>query len=123
MPNFDVVVLGGGSAGEVVASGVAEGAMSVALVEEHLVGGEGPYVACMPSKTMLRAAHLRASIGRAAELGASAGVIDPGDGGAAFARAVARRDEIADHRDDGSAAKGLVESGVTIVRGRGRITG
>src|SRR5437764_15247037 len=118
MDAFDVIVLGGGTAGETLSSTLAEAGCSVALVEVRLVGGECPYLACMPSKAMLRSASARALIGRARELGATADDLDPGDGASAFAAAVARRDEVADHRDDTEAAKALDQAGVTLIRGR-----
>src|ERR671927_1436966 len=51
---FDVVVLGAGPAGEVAAGRLADGGLSVAVVEDRLVGGECSFWACMPSKGLLR---------------------------------------------------------------------
>lgn len=109
MDHFDVVVLGAGSAGEVISAELVSAGRTVALVEELRVGGECPYVACMPSKAMLRSARLHHE--------ASA----PPDDDAAFLQAVRRRDEITDHRDDLRASSELQASGVELVRGRGRI--
>src|SRR3954471_20176206 len=98
MDTYDVVVLGAGSAGEVVARTVAEAGRSVALVEALRVGGECPYVACMPSKAVLRSAQARYDAARLSELGgASAPPVldDPADG---FRRAAERRDEVSEHR-------------------------
>ncbi|HEY0717310.1 MAG TPA: NAD(P)/FAD-dependent oxidoreductase [Streptosporangiaceae bacterium] len=100
MPEFDVVVLGGGTAGVHVAAEVASSGRSVALVEAGLVGGESPYLACLPSKTLLEAA------GR----------------GEAWENAVARRDEVASYLDDTAAASRLIEAGVTLLRGTGQVT-
>jgi dihydrolipoamide dehydrogenase len=118
--HFDVVVLGGGSVGEVVAPAVARAGRSVAIVEVLRVGGECPYVSCMPSKAMLHAAHLRRAAAGDRWLGIA---IDAETAGDAYAAAAARRDVIAEHRDDRATAKRLQEEGVTILRGDGRITG
>ena len=56
MGAFDVVVLGGGTAGVHVALEVAGGGRSVALVEAGLIGGESPYLACLPSNSPLLSA-------------------------------------------------------------------
>ncbi|HET6794238.1 MAG TPA: NAD(P)/FAD-dependent oxidoreductase, partial [Acidimicrobiales bacterium] len=123
MESFDVVVLGGGSAGERVSSLLVQEGRRVALVEEALVGGACPYLACMPSKALLRSAHLRRDVAlRGAALGAVAEA-DVGPHRPAWRRAVAWRNEVSEGRDDSATAAGLQEEGVVVVRGRGRIEG
>jgi dihydrolipoamide dehydrogenase len=100
MPSYDVTVLGAGSAGEAVARRVAEAGKSVLLVESLRVGGECPYVACVPSKVMLLAAER----------------------GTPWQQAIQRRDELAGQHDDTEAATSVEKSGVTLVRGRGVVT-
>ena len=66
MDTFDVVVIGAGSTGEVLAGRAAGHGLSVAIVESDLVGGECSYYACIPSKAMLRPPHVltEAALGR-----------------------------------------------------------
>ena len=123
MESFDVVVLGAGSAGESIANALAEAGRSVALVEALRVGGECPYVACMPSKSVLRSAEARVEAKALRELGGAAAAPTLDDEDLAFRAAVERRDDIAEGRDDTAAAKAVEEAGVTLVRGRGTITG
>ena len=104
---FDVVVLGVGSGGEVVAERAAQAGLRVAAVEARLVGGECPYLACVPSKAMLLAARRHRAAG--------------GDHDLAWIDAVRRRDEAAEQRDDAGSASSLTEAGVVLVRGRGAV--
>ncbi len=121
MQSFDVVVLGAGSAGESIARALAEAGRTVALVEALRVGGECPYVACMPSKAVLRSAEVRVAVGHLVGLGGAAAAPTLDDDDLAFRAAVLRRDAIAEGRDDADAAKGAEESGVVLIRGHGRI--
>ncbi len=120
MDRFDVVILGAGSAGENLANLLAAGGKSVAIVEAGRVGGECGFVACVPSKVLLRAAEIRLLLREAPRLGATAHPLDPGDGAVAYAVAVGRRDAIVPD-DDSFGARQFAESGVTLVRGRGTI--
>jgi pyruvate/2-oxoglutarate dehydrogenase complex dihydrolipoamide dehydrogenase (E3) component len=124
MTAFDVVVLGAGSAGSWVADQAVAAGRSVAVIEQLRVGGECPYVACIPSKAMLSSAHARQQARNQASLGGGAAPSPSlGEDAAAFGRAVRRRDELSHHRDDTSAAGELTEHGVTLIRGTGRVTG
>ena len=54
---YDLVVLGGGTAGLVCAAGAASLGARVALIERHLLGGECLNTGCVPSKAMIAAAR------------------------------------------------------------------
>jgi pyruvate/2-oxoglutarate dehydrogenase complex dihydrolipoamide dehydrogenase (E3) component len=121
--DFDVVVLGAGSAGEWVAGAAGDAGRSVALVEERRVGGECPYVACIPSKAMLRSAQARDEARHLAESGGASVPLKLDGDEPAYRAAAARRDKLSADRDDTQAAGGIERRGVTLVRGAGRITG
>ena len=57
-PEFDIAVIGGGSAGLVVAAGGAALGAKVALVERHRLGGDCLWTGCVPSKALIRSARV-----------------------------------------------------------------
>jgi dihydrolipoamide dehydrogenase len=113
--NFDVVVIGGGPAGETVAGRCADHGLSVALVERELVGGECSYWGCIPSKTLIRPGDVVAAARRAP--GAAEAVTGPVDAAAAFAQ----RDYMTSNWSDAGQLPWLESKNIELVRGGGRL--
>ncbi len=111
---FDVIVLGMGPGGEVVASKLLAGGKRVAVVEQELIGGECAYWACIPSKTLLRPPEVRAGARRAAGTGTPD--LD-------WPEAAAYRDTMIRHLDDTKQVESYEEQGATVFKGAGRIVG
>ncbi len=114
---FDVVVLGGGAAGEVAAGRLSDGGLSVALVERELVGGECSYWACMPAKALLRPGRVLAEVRRVP--GARQAV----SGEVELSEVLRRRDELASHWEDEGQVAWLDGHDVSLIRGHGRLEG
>jgi dihydrolipoamide dehydrogenase len=109
-----VVVLGGGSTGEhfVGALRRLDADVELTLVESRLVGGECSYFACMPTKTMLRAAELASSLERAPGLERER--VDP-------AGVWSWRDWVTSDWNDADQLEWLEGQRCAFVRGRGRV--
>jgi dihydrolipoamide dehydrogenase len=114
---FDVVVVGGGPAGEVAAGRAADAGLETVLVEQHLVGGECSFYACMPSKALLRPGELLAEVRRIP------GVREAATGELDVRAVLARRDEIIHDLDDSIMEPWLEEHGIELVRGSARLDG
>jgi dihydrolipoamide dehydrogenase len=110
-------VVGGGPAGEVVVERVAKGGLSVALVEQELVGGECSYWGCIPSKTLLRPGDVLAAARRVP------GALEAVDGGVDAPSAFAQRDYMTSNWSDDGQERWLDGIGATLVRGHGRLAG
>ncbi len=67
--DYNVVVIGAGSAGLVSSYIAAATKAKVALVEKHRMGGDCLNTGCVPSKALLRSAKLLSNIARAKEFG------------------------------------------------------
>ncbi len=111
---FDLIVLGAGPAGEVVASRLAARGFAPALVEAELVGGECAYWACIPSKTLLRPPDVVGEARRAA------GVALPV---ARFSKIAEYRDYMIRNLDDSDEIKQYEEGGTRVFKGRGSLRG
>ncbi len=66
---YNLVVIGGGTAGLVTAAGAAGLGAKVALIEKHLLGGDCLNYGCIPSKALIRSGRAAAQAACAGEFG------------------------------------------------------
>lgn len=97
--DFDVAVIGGGGAAETLVSELAPAGFRVVVFEPNRVGGECPFVACMPTKAMLHDAAT----------------------GRSWSESVRRRFDVVEHLDDTDHALELERNGATLVRATARL--
>ncbi|MFB2918270.1 dihydrolipoyl dehydrogenase family protein [Aerosakkonema funiforme] len=113
--DYDIVIIGGGSAGLVVASAAAQLKAKVALVERDRLGGDCLWYGCVPSKSLLHAAKIAYQVKNAARFG-----IDCENRGIEFAKAMGHvRSAIAAIEPHDSAER-FQSLGVEVIFGSGQ---
>ncbi len=66
---YDLLVLGSGAAGKLIAWTLAKKGMKTAVIERKYVGGSCPNIACLPSKNIIHSAQVASYFRRSEEFG------------------------------------------------------
>src|SRR5690242_12484723 len=112
--NYDVVILGSGAPGKLLAWALASRGKRTAVIERRYVGGACPNIACLPSKNVIHGAKVASYFRRGAEFG-----IAHGDWKVDMAAVRDRKQKMV----DGLVAMHLQnyrDSGAELVMGQGR---
>ena len=117
---YDLVVIGGGTAGLVTAAGAAGLGLGlkVALIEKHLMGGDCLNVGCVPSKCLIRSARAVAEIQSAPQFGVSSNCLSI-DFPAVMERLRRLRAQISEN----DSVERFQKLGVDVFLGQGSFTG
>ena len=112
---FDVVILGSGQGGKLLAWQLARSGKKIAVVERRWVGGSCPAVACMPSKNELWSARVAHIVRNVAEFGTLVGEVRTD-----MHKVLGRKQDDDRARDRDFTFKAYKESGAELIMGGGR---
>ena len=117
---YDVVCIGSGWSGRIIAGRVRKAGLSVVIIEDELLGGECPFWACVPSKALLRPQDALDEAKVVQGLKERINTAEGLDANQVFKR----RDTYAHRFDDGDVVVPMVLGfGAAIVRGTGSLIG
>lgn len=115
---FDLIVIGGGTAGMTAARQVAKAGKRVVLIEADRTGGECLYTGCVPSKTLLASAKRLHQVREAGDFG-----IEVGEVSLDWAAVQARREGAITTIEVHDTPDALTKAGVEVLQGSARLTG
>ncbi len=116
---YNLVVLGGGTAGLVSAAGAAALGAKVALIERNLMGGDCLNVGCVPSKSLIRASRAWHEVLGGTRFGVSLAGEPKIDFAAVMARMRKLRADISEH----DSVERFTKLGVEVFIDNGRFAG
>jgi pyruvate/2-oxoglutarate dehydrogenase complex dihydrolipoamide dehydrogenase (E3) component len=112
--DFDMVVIGGGAAGLTAAGMSASLGAKTALIEERRLGGDCTWTGCVPSKALLKAAHVAHEIRAAGRYG-----IEPSEPQFDFSTVMDRIHELqAEVYEEADAPPVYQKLGITVIDGK-----
>jgi len=115
--DYNLVVIGAGSAGLVTAYIAAVVRAKVALIEKHKMGGDCLNTGCVPSKALLRSAKMLSYAKRAGEFGFKHGGFDFD-----FADVMERVQNVIRKVEPHDSVERYTQLGVDVIEGQARIT-
>lgn len=115
---YNLVVIGAGTAGLVMAAGAAGLGAKVALVERHLMGGDCLNYGCVPSKALVSAARAIHAANAAARIGVASAVEPHID----FTAVMERMRRIRADLSINDSVKRFSDLGVDVFHGQARFT-
>ena len=116
---YNLVVIGGGTAGLVSAIGAAGLGAKVALIEKNLLGGDCLNVGCVPSKAIIRAARAAAAVREAVGFGVQV----PNGVTVEFGTAMERMRRLRADMSPHDSVQRCTDLGVDVFLGGGKFTG
>ncbi|MGB0388527.1 MAG: mercuric reductase [Ardenticatenaceae bacterium] len=119
MDKYNLIVIGGGSAGLVAAAGAAGLGAKVALIERYLLGGDCLNTGCVPSKAVIRASRVVSEIKNAHRFGIEVSGETKVDFGAVMGRMRKVRASLSPH----DSAYRFKEMGIDVFFGEACFTG
>ncbi|HCP23334.1 MAG TPA: hypothetical protein DIT90_04315 [Dehalococcoidia bacterium] len=116
--DYDLLIIGGGSAGLTAARFARQLGLSVAIAEKGTLGGDCTWTGCVPSKSLIRAANLSHSFRGSERFGIRASSVETD-----FKSVMARVKEVSKRVFQEESPEVLQAEGIGVIAGEARFTG